>query len=80
MSGGNSVREDTCSSVRVAGDSMGCVGLISIIVSSGVCPVGALFGGGCVDDRCLLDCSRFRGSPPRLRRMASAKASGSSTL
>ena len=80
MSGGNSVREDIRSSVGVIGDSMGCVGLISIMVSSGGCPVGDLFGGGCVDDRCLLGCSRFRGSPPRLRRMASAKASGSSTL
>ena len=80
MSGGNSVREDTCSSVGVTGDSMGCVGLISIMVSSGVCPVGALFDGGLVDDRRLLGCSRFRGSSPRLRRMASAKASGSSTL
>ena len=80
MSGGNSVTEDICSSVRVVGDSMGCVGLISMMGSSEVCLVDALFGGGLEDDRRLLSCSRFRGSPPRLRRTASAKASGSSTL
>ena len=82
VSGVNSVNEDISSSVGLIGDSIGCVGLISMMVSSDGClaggrRVGDRFDGGCVDERCLLGGStygrsRFLGSPPKLRRMASA--------